>query len=90
MIDENSEYLNDWVYQGFFGASEDATSAKVVADNDPRVGAWIPPQGEPPIHVDLGGTEAMFAVLTRRGNPLPVPTGLKEANPSMVGRMVGG
>ena len=90
MSDENNESLNEWVHQGFFGPKEDVVAAKVLVDNDKRVGAWIPPQGAPPITVDVAGTQAMFAVLTRRENPVPVPPGLMEANPFMVGRMVGG
>jgi hypothetical protein len=53
-----------------------------------RAGAWVPVQGDPPMLVDVGGTQAMFAVMTRKGAPIPKPTGVFEANPAMVGRMV--
>jgi hypothetical protein len=80
--------LNEWVPQGFYGPVAVATAAKAITDQDPRAGAWMPPQGEPPVSVDASGTQAMFAVLTRRHSPIPTPDGLLEANPSLVGRLV--
>jgi len=79
---------NEWVQQGFFGPAEVVTAAKVIVDQDPRAGVWVPPQGEPPAPVDVSGTMAMFAVMTRRHSPIPTPDGLLQADPAVVGRMV--
>ena len=79
----------EWVWQGFYGPKAAVTAAKAIIDNDARAGAWVPVQGDPPMLVDVGGTQAMFAVMTRVGTPIPTPSGLLEANSAMVGRMVG-
>lgn len=79
----------EWVWQGFYGAKAAVTAAKAIIDNDTRAGAWVPAQGQPPLQVDVTGTQAMFAVMTRKGEPIPTPTGLLQADPAMVGRMVG-
>ena len=79
----------EWVWQGFYGPKAAVTAAKAIIDTDARAGAWVPVQGDPPMLVDVGGTQAMFAVMTRKGAPIPKPDGLFEANPVMVGRMVG-
>lgn len=78
----------EWVWQGFYGPKAAVTAAKAITDNDTRAGAWVPVQGAAPMPVDVGGTQAMFAVMTRKGAPIPKPTGVLEANPAMVGRMV--
>ena len=39
--------------------------------------------------VDPGGVFGMFAVQTRSDAPLSVPDGMYQADPGMVGRMVG-
>jgi hypothetical protein len=85
-----SETQSEWVWQGFYGPKAAATAAKAIIDQDMRAGAWVPVQGQPPMLVDVGGTQAMFAVQTRRGNPIPTPAGLMQAVPNMVGRIVGG
>lgn len=79
----------EWVWQGFYGPKATATAAKAITDNDTRAGAWVPVKGAPPLRVDVGDTQAMFAVQTRPGNPIPTPAGLLQADPAMVGRMVG-
>lgn len=79
-----------WVWQGFFGSMADATAAKMLTDEDPRAGVWLPLPGEPPMPVDTAGAMGMFAVQTRPENPIPRPAALREANSAMVGRMVGG
>lgn len=85
-----SETQSEWVWQGFYGPKAKATSAKVIIDQDQRAGAWVPVKGAPPMQVDVGDTQAMFAVQTRRSNPIPTPAGLLQADPALVGRMVGG
>lgn len=79
----------EWVWQGFFGPMDAAVAGKVVTDADTRCGVWVPMQGEPPRAVDVDATMGMFAVQTRAGSPVPRPAGLLEADPAMVGRMVG-
>ena len=87
----NSELdANEWVWQGFFGPTAAAVAAKAIVDKDARAGVWIPIQDAPPMYVDVGGVMSMFAVQTRAGDQIPTPTGMWEADPSMVGRMVGG
>jgi hypothetical protein len=83
-----SENDNEWVWQGFFGPKAAAIAGKALTDNDVRAGAWMPEKGEPPMPVDVGGTMAMFAVITRRNAPIATPAGLMQADPAMVGRMV--
>jgi len=80
---------SEWVWQGFFGPMAAATAAKASTDTDPRIGVWVPLPGEPPQRVDRNGTMGMFAVQTRRNNPVETPLGVLEAEPAMVGRMVG-
>jgi hypothetical protein len=84
------ETPQDWVWQGFFGPMADAVAAKVLTDQDQRAGVWIPLPGEPPLPVDETNAVGMFAVQTRRGDPIPKPAGLRKANPRIVGRLVGG
>jgi hypothetical protein len=79
----------EWGWQGFFGAAAAVAAAKVTLDNDVRVGVWVPLQGEPPRAVDKSGVMAMFAVQTRADAQVPCPAGLLEADPGMVGRLVG-
>lgn len=78
-----------WVWQGFFGAMDAATAAKAAADKDSRAGVVVPVVGAPPMAVDTDETMGMFAVQTRPADPIPCPLGMREANPAMVGRMVG-
>lgn len=80
---------NEWNWQGFYGPRATAIAAKVIIDKDTRAGAWVPVQGQPPLRVDTTDTHAMFAVQTRPSNPIPTPEGMLEADPGMVGRMVG-
>lgn len=84
-----SENASEWVWQGFYGPKAVAIAAKALTDLDMRAGVWVPPQGKSPMPVDEAGEDAMFAVQTRRGNPIPIPAGLKEAHPAIVGRMIG-
>ncbi len=78
-----------WVWQGFFGPMVDAVAGKALTDEDQRAGVWVPLPSAPPLPVDVNGVMGMFAVQTRPGNPIPTPAGLLEADPAMVGRMVG-
>ena len=78
-----------WVWQGFFGPMAAAIAGKRLTDKDSRAGAWVPLPSEPPRAVDVGGVMGMFAVQTRPDSPIPTPAGLLEADPAMVGRMVG-
>lgn len=83
--------MSEWVWQGFYGATTLAEAAKLTAEALPVevVGVIIPPHGAGVVPVDLDGTEAMFAVQTRAGAPLPTPAGLRVARPEIVGRLVG-
>lgn len=80
---------SEWVWQGFYGPKTTATAAKAIIDNDARAGVWIPKKGDPPMPMDIAGSQAIIAVQTRRNNPIPTPEGLLQANPAMVGRLVG-
>jgi hypothetical protein len=84
-----TETTEAWVWQGFFGQMADAVAGKALTDEDQRAGVWVPLPGEPPRAVDVNGVMGMFAVQTRPDNPIPTPAGLLEADPAMVGRMVG-
>jgi hypothetical protein len=77
-----------WVWQGFFGPVAEAIAGKALTDVDSRAGVWVPLPGEPPMPVDVEGVMLMFAVQTRPGDPIPTPSGMLEADPSLVGRMV--
>lgn len=52
------------------------------------VGVLVPLEGGP-MRVDTAGTMGMFAVQTRATASMVVPAGMYEADPAMVGRMVG-
>jgi hypothetical protein len=80
---------SEWVWQIFYGTKATATAAKAIIDNDARAGVWIPKQGDPPMPVDIAGSQAMFAVQTRIGNPISTPSGLLAVNPALVRRLVG-
>lgn len=80
-----------WVWQGFFGPMADAVAGKAITDALPSevAGVKVPLPGEPPVAVDLGGEVGMFAIQTRPESPFAIPAGLKAAQASMVGRLVG-
>lgn len=85
----------DYARRGFEGPFEVAAAQKAIyeaflAGTPPDVGAILPPVGEPPMPWNVSGTKAMFAVWVRPGVDLPVPEGMDEADPSIVGRLVGG
>jgi hypothetical protein len=84
-----SETNELWVWQGFFGPIAAAVAGKLLTDEDQRAGVWVPLPGEPPRAVDVDGVMGMFAVQTRPENQIPTPAGLMQADPAMVGRMVG-
>jgi hypothetical protein len=88
MSDPFNQDPNEWVPQGFYGPLAVAAAAKIVMDEDPRAGAWVPPKGEPPMEVDTSGATGMFAVMTRRHSPIPKPDGMLEANPAITARLV--
>lgn len=77
-----------WVWQGFFGPMAAAIAAYSAITINDRVGVLIP-AFDGPMPVDTGGAMGMFAVQTRPHDPMPVPAGMFEADPAMVGRMVG-
>lgn len=80
----------EWVWQGFTADSlAVATEAKKLTDEDTRAGVWVPQQGQPPMPWNKAKTRFMWAVSTRRGNPIPTPAGCDEADPGYVGRLVG-
>lgn len=80
-----------WVWQGFFGPMSAAIAGKLITDDLPGevAGVKVPLPGDAPVSVDLTGSMGMFAVQTRPHDPMPVPAGMFEADPAMVGRMVG-
>jgi hypothetical protein len=88
MSDDMEHDPNEYVPQGFYGPMAAVAAAKTVTDQDPRAGAWVPPQGQPPMAVDITGVTGMFAVMTRRHNPIPTPDGLLQASPAIVARLV--
>lgn len=80
-----------WVWQGFFGPAARAAQAKIAVDDLPAgtVGVVVPERGAPPRAVDRAGALSMFAVQVRPSETLPIPDGLFEAEPDIVGRLVG-
>jgi len=78
---------NEWVWQGFFGPMPAAAAAWSAVQIGAAVGVLVPPSG--PLAVDTGGVMGMFAVQTRPVAPMGLPAGMFEANPAMVGRLVG-
>ncbi len=84
---------NEWVWQGFYGPADAVAAAMPAIYADARVGARVPlPVGEEtpaPLPVDEEGLDGMFAVMTRRSDPVPTPADLRAARSEMVGRMVG-
>ncbi len=77
-----------WVWQGFFGPMAAAVTAWEGITIGATVGVLVPLEGGP-MPVDTGGAMGMFAVQTRPEAPMAVPSGMYEADPAMVGRMVG-
>lgn len=90
-----SETPELWVWQGFFGPMAAATAAKLSTDTDTRAGAWVPVQDEPPRAVDpKTGRVGMWAVQVRPDaqiqlSPAWEAAGILEADPAMVGRLLG-
>lgn len=80
-----------WVWQGFFGPMAAAIAGKAITDGLPgeTAGVKVPIPDEPPQAVDTSGAMGMFAIQTRPEAPVATPAGLMEANPAMVGRLVG-
>lgn len=80
-----------WIWQGFFGPMAAAVAGKAVTDalGGDIAGVKVPIAGAAPVPVDLDGEIGMFAIQTRPDAPVAVPAGLKPAQPSMVGRLVG-
>lgn len=81
---------NEWVWQGWEADAATAAARKAAMDYDPRHGAILPQPGDPPLPWNTARTRAIWAVQTRRGNPIPTPAGCDEADPAIVGRLVGG
>lgn len=80
--------MSEWVWQGFYGPMAAAQAAYASVQIGPLVGALVPLQGGP-MPVDGENADGMFAVQTRADALMATPTGLKQANPAMVGRLVG-
>lgn len=94
-MDEQQAEPIRWVWQGFFGPTEAAVAAYATVQKGLDqggtgfdVGMKVPEENGPML-VDKGGVMAMFAVQTRPWSPMPVPEGMFEADPAMVGRLVG-
>lgn len=83
-----SDEIPLWVWQGFFGPMSAASTAYSAVAIGAEVGVLVPAQGGP-MPVDTGGSMGMFAIQTRPSDPKPVPAGMFEADPAMVGRLVG-
>jgi len=83
--------MSEWVWQGFEGPIDAVIAAKTVIETLPVevVGVIVPPSGEPPRAWNLAKTRAIFAIQTRADMPVACPEGLEEADPSIVGSMVG-
>lgn len=77
-----------WVWQGFFGPIDAAQEAYDNVELSADLGVLVPSAGGP-ISVDTGGRMGMFAVQTRPAAPIPTPAGMIQADPAMVGRLVG-
>ena len=90
-----SETQELWVWQGFFGPMAAAVAAKQSTDTDIRAGAWVPVQDEPPRAVDPRTQRVgMWAVQVRPDAQIPLSpaweaAGILEADPAMVGRLLG-
>lgn len=73
-----------WAWQGFFGPMAAAQAAWEGVTLGGAVSVLVPLQGGP-MPVDEDGEDGMFAVQTRPEAPMPVPAGMYEADPAMVG-----
>jgi hypothetical protein len=89
MDDEQAAPL--WEWQGWFGLADDVAREKPIVEamDLHSVGAVRPERGAPPMHVTSDGVMTMFAFHVPVGQRLPTPPGLFEAEPSIVGRLVG-
>lgn len=92
--------MSEWVWQGWFGPMPAAIAAKAITDADSRAGAWVPMSGDAPKLMtpdmwDVVGLPPQpapygaFGALTRPNAPMPTPPGMEEADPAIVGRLVG-
>jgi hypothetical protein len=79
---------SEWAWQGFFGPMADAQAAWASVTLGADVGVLVPLEGGP-MPVDLGGVMGMFAAQTRASAPMATPAGMMQADPAMVGRLVG-
>ncbi len=77
-----------WVWQGFFGPMAAAVEAYGDVQIGADVGVLVPAEGGP-MPVDLDGMMGMFAVQTRPASPMATPHMMMQADPAMVGRLVG-
>ncbi|HEV7455182.1 MAG TPA: hypothetical protein VGN96_00280 [Roseococcus sp.] len=85
-MDEQQDDL--WVWQGFFGPPPEAMTAYSAISVGGAIGALVPLEGGPHA-VDVAGEVMMFAVQVRPDAIMACPAGLTEANPDIVGRLVG-
>jgi len=77
-----------WVWQGFFGPMAAAQVAYAEVTLGADLGVLVPLEGGP-MPVDLDGIMGMFAVQTRPAAPMATPHMMMQADPAMVGRLVG-
>jgi hypothetical protein len=80
-----------WVWQGFERPLDAAIAGKALTDALPPevAGVKVPMPGEPMRAWNKAGTRFLWAIQTRPDNPVPAPEGCEEADPALVGRMVG-
>jgi hypothetical protein len=86
-----AEEQSAWVRQGFEGPSQRATAEKALHDaiSPDIVGNVAPERGLPPMPWSRDGSRVLFAVWVRPDALLPCPDGMIEADPALVGRLVG-
>ncbi|WP_206934131.1 hypothetical protein [Roseococcus thiosulfatophilus] len=77
-----------WAWQGFFGPAAAAQAAYAAVQIGGDIGALVPLEGGPRA-VDVDGEVMMFAVQVRPDAPMACPEDMTEADPAIVGRLVG-
>ena len=87
-MDTIEQPASEWSWQGFAGPQAAAQAAYDAIVIGPEIGARVPYTGGP-VAVNTRRTLFAFGVQTRTGSPIPVPPGMDELNPAMVGRMLG-
>jgi hypothetical protein len=85
----DTQPTQEYLRQGFFGPLAIAEEAYAAIQIGPDVGALVPLEGGPIVVDPETRTTGMFAVWTPPGKSMAAPLGMMEADPGMVGRMVG-